>query len=76
MTVKLIRISDGTELFDLRRPLGAGLLADKLRPAPARLTIAGVEREGKGCPCVVIQMRRAGTGRGLCAFSACFDPRV
>ena len=51
-------------LFDLRRPLGAGLLADKPRPAPARLTIGRGGARGRGCPCVVIQTRAPGPGAG------------
>ena len=60
VTVTLTQLSDGTELFDLRRPLGAGLLSDLPRPAPRGTAIGRIVRDGRGCPCVLIERAAPG----------------
>ncbi len=60
ITVTLTQVGDGTEWFDLRRSLGAGLLAHRGVTAPRGTSVGPVLREGPGCPCVVV--RRAAPG--------------
>ena len=60
VTVTLTQASDGTELFDLRRPLGAGLLAERPRTAIERARVGAISRDGRGCPCVVVEAPAAG----------------
>ncbi len=61
ISVLLIQASDGTILFDLRRPLGAGMLA----VAPPRPVENGqITSEGAGCPCVIVERSASGPQAG------------
>jgi len=64
VTVQLTQVSDGTVLFDLRRPLGAGMLASGPRRAPAGTVVGAVVRDGAGCPCVTVERAAPGPGGG------------
>jgi signal transduction histidine kinase/CheY-like chemotaxis protein len=64
VTVELTRVRDGTILFDLRRPLGAGMLATAPRPAPADTLVGPVVRDGAGCPCVTVERAAPGPDGG------------
>ena len=64
VTVKLTQVSDGTEWFDLRRPLGAGVLAARPPHVPERTEAGRIERAGSGCPCVVIERKTPGPDGG------------
>ena len=63
-SVKLTQVRDGTILFDLRRPLGAGLLARSPKSAPRDTRIGGIVRDGVGCPCVAIERAAPGPDGG------------
>jgi signal transduction histidine kinase/CheY-like chemotaxis protein len=64
VTVQLSQVRDGTILFDLRRPLGAGVLASAPKPAPRATLIGDVVRDGAGCPCVALERTAPGPGGG------------
>jgi signal transduction histidine kinase len=64
VTVQLARTRDGTILFDLRRPLGAGLLSARPKRAPATTEVGPVVRDGVGCPCVTVERAAPGPEGG------------
>lgn len=64
VTVQLAQARDGTILFDLRRPLGAGLLVAAPGPVPRATLIGPVVRDGVGCPCVAVERAAPGPNGG------------
>jgi signal transduction histidine kinase len=64
VTVTLTQASDGTELFDLRRPLGVGKLAEHPAPVPKGTLVDRIVREGRGCPCVLLEHSAPGPSGG------------
>ena len=64
VTVQLTQARDGTILFDLRRPLGAGLLASRPKPLPRGTRVGSVVRDGVGCPCVAVERAAPGPNGG------------
>ena len=64
VTIQLSRVRDGTILFDLRRPLGAGLLAAGPKVAPKETTVGPVTRDGVGCPCIAVMRAAPGPDGG------------
>jgi hypothetical protein len=64
VTVQLAKARDGTILFDLRRPLGAGLLVASPGPVPRGTLVGPVVRDGVGCPCVAVERAAPGPDGG------------
>ena len=64
VSVELTQVSDGTILFDLRRPLGAGLLARDPKVAPRGTHVGDVVSDGVGCPCIAIERAAPGPAGG------------
>ena len=64
ITVTLTQVSDGTEWFDLRRPLGAGMLAATPPRVPQGTETGRIIRDGRGCPCVVVERKTSGPAGG------------
>ncbi|MCY7339399.1 MAG: response regulator [Sphingomonas bacterium] len=60
VSVLLIQASDGTTLFDLRRPLGAGMLAAMPPSVPRRTDLGQITSDGAGCPCVIVERAAPG----------------
>ena len=64
VSVKLARAGDGMILFDLRRPLGAGLPASGPTGAPRGTRVGDIVRDGVGCPCIAIERAAPGPADG------------
>ena len=64
VTVTLTQVRDGTILFDLRRPLGAGMLATAPKAAPPGTAVGPVVRDGAGCPCITVERAAPGPQGG------------
>ena len=64
VSVRLARANDGMILFDLRRPLGAGLPASDRDGALRGTRVGDIVRDGVGCPCIAIERTAPGPDDG------------
>ena len=64
VSVRLARANDGMILFDLRRPLGAGLPASNRHDALRGTRVGDIVRDGVGCPCIAIERTAPGPDDG------------